>query len=416
MSAAKRSASTRAARLAARASPYHASVTLFEAADALEPEAGPSAPSPRRSKRIKLEADTTPEPAGVLVADLEDAPKTRKVKAKVKAEATTPLTLTSSTPVSHATNSKSRSPKKAKLIPQSLEIPHPPPPRWKETYDMIKDMRSHIVAPVDTMGCDQAQFKEQDPKNQRFATLVSLMLSSQTKDEVTDAAVTKLREAVGGTLSVNAIIAADESAVSEAIAKVGFWRRKTQYIRQTAQRLRDDFDSDVPKTVDELCSLPGVGPKMAFLALQVAWKLNVGIGVDVHVHRITNRLGWHRKPTKNPEETRLVGSTCQFALKCMMLSCRLNLQSWLPTELHPEINHLLVGFGQMICLPVGPRCNSCQLSTAGLCPSAQKTSGRKTQKILVNEYAGSGSSGPKVDIMVEETVPKQEPGDGLVDS
>ena len=94
-----------------------------------------------------------------------------------------------------------------------------------------------------------------------------------------------------------------------------------RYIKQAAQRLRDDFDSDVPKTVDELCSLPGVGPKMAFLALQTAWKLyvylllftyarlcffdrNVGIGVDVHVHRITNRLGWHKTTPKTPEETR----------------------------------------------------------------------------------------------------------------
>jgi endonuclease-3 len=53
------------------------------------------------------------------------------------------------------------------------------------------------------------------------------MLSSQTKDEVTDAAVSKLRDAVGGTLSVDAIISADEATISDAIAKVGFWRRKT---------------------------------------------------------------------------------------------------------------------------------------------------------------------------------------------
>ena len=46
-----------------------------------------------------------------------------------------------------------------------------------------------------------------------------------------------------------------------------------RYLKQTAQKLRDDFDSDVPKTVDDLCSLPGVGPKMAFLALQIAWNL-----------------------------------------------------------------------------------------------------------------------------------------------
>ena len=148
------------------------------------------------------------------------------------------------------------------------------------------------------------------------------MLSSQTKDEVTDAAVIKLRQALGGTITVEALINAEESTISESIQKVGFWRRKTGYIKQAAIRLRDDFDSDVPRTAEELCSLPGVGPKMAFLCLQAAWNLyvffyfeavksdaelppsNLGIGVDVHVHRITNRLGWHIPPTKTPEETR----------------------------------------------------------------------------------------------------------------
>lgn len=99
------------------------------------------------------------------------------------------------------------------------------------------------------------------------------MLSSQTKDEITDAAISKLRVSLGGNISIGGIIDADESTIFQAIDKVGFWRRKTGYLKKTAQKLRDDFDSDVPKTVDELCSLPGVGPKMAFLALQNAWKL-----------------------------------------------------------------------------------------------------------------------------------------------
>jgi endonuclease-3 len=60
--------------------------------------------------------------------------------------------------------------------------------------------------------------------------LVSLMLSSQTKDEVTDAAVSNLRAALGGSLTVDAMIEAEESSISEAIAKVGFWRRKTQSV------------------------------------------------------------------------------------------------------------------------------------------------------------------------------------------
>jgi endonuclease-3 len=56
------------------------------------------------------------------------------------------------------------------------------------------------------------------------------MLSSQTKDEVTDAAVTKLRTAIGGTLSIENLIAADEKVIAEAINKVGFWRRKTELV------------------------------------------------------------------------------------------------------------------------------------------------------------------------------------------
>ncbi|KXN91920.1 hypothetical protein AN958_11305 [Leucoagaricus sp. SymC.cos] len=341
-----------------RQSAFNPSVTLFEPDD-IE-DSFPSPEPPQRKKRIKTEQDAE--------ASSSSTPSKRQ-----KTDAASPRKVV-----------KAASPKKPKPIPQALASPHPVPEKWQEVYDTIKEMRSRFTAPVDTMGCDQAQYQESDPKNRRFSTLIALMLSSQTKDEVTDAAVKKLRAAVGGILSIDAVLAAEESTVSEAINKVGFWRRKTGYIRQAAQKLRHDFNSDLPKTVDELCSLPGVGPKMAFLALQSAWNLNHGIGVDVHVHRITNRLGWHKKPTKNPEETRL------------------NLQSWLPSEFHKEINHLLVGFGQVICLPVGPRCDMCDLSTRRLCPSAQKvTKATKRKTVALNE--GSPAK-IKVELEAEETV------------
>lgn len=101
-------------------------------------------------------------------------------------------------------------------------------------------------------------------------------------------------------------------------------------------------------------SLPGVGPKMAYLCMSSAWGRDEGIGVDVHVHRITNLWGWHK--TRTPEETRL------------------SLEQWLPREKWHEINHLLVGFGQTICLPVGRRCGDCLLATEKLCPSAVRGS------------------------------------------
>ncbi|KAI6009554.1 hypothetical protein F5J12DRAFT_706886, partial [Pisolithus orientalis] len=72
--------------------------------------------------------------------------------------------------------------------------------------DAIKEMCSRITTPVDMMGCDQAQ-----SSNRCFTTLISLMLSSQTKDEVTDAAVAKLHIGVGGSLSVDTVIAVEEA-------------------------------------------------------------------------------------------------------------------------------------------------------------------------------------------------------------
>ncbi|KAK1217671.1 alpha,alpha-trehalase nth1 [Marasmius sp. AFHP31] len=370
----RRTISTRSSkRLASKASPFNSSVTLFELETSTETE--------RPAKRVKLEEHDDSEFVQGSSQDLAPELAEETPKKKGRARKTTSVVVENKETI---LTSPSKSPRKQKPIRQSLEKPHPAPENWQEVYEKIREMRKHVVAPVDTMGCDQAQSVEQNPQNKRFTTLVSLMLSAQTKDEVTDAAVSKLRTALGGTISVNGIIDADESTISEAINKVGFWRRKTQYIKQTAVRLRDDFDSEVPKTVDELCSLPGVGPKMAFLALQVAWNLNHGIGVDVHVHRITNRLGWHKPPTKNPEETRL------------------NLQSWLPKELHAEINYMLVGFGQMVCLPIGPRCNQCVLSQDKLCPSAQAPKARKTKKIKVE------SEVVKAEVVEELGLPKVE--------
>lgn len=91
---------------------------------------------------------------------------------------------------------------------------------------------------------------------------------------------------------------------------------------------------------------------MAYLCMSAAWNRTEGIGVDVHVHRITNLWGWNK--TKNPEETRL------------------SLQSWLPRDKWREINYLLVGFGQTICLPVGRKCGECDLGLEGLCKAAER--------------------------------------------
>ncbi|CAG0889399.1 unnamed protein product [Darwinula stevensoni] len=219
------------------------------------------------------------------------------------------------------------------------------PENWQEVLDNIREMRKDRTAPVDTMGCEKCGDETAEPKVYRFHTLVSLMLSSQTKDTVTHAAMQKLR-AQG--LTVPKLLAMDPDTLGKLIYPVGFWKRKVEYLKKTAQILKDQYDEDIPNTVESLQSLPGVGPKMAHLCMDIAWGKLSGIGVDTHVHRISNRLKWVKKPTNNPEATRK------------------GLEFWLSVDLWSEINWLLVGFGQEICTPVSPKCSQCL--NKSLCP------------------------------------------------
>lgn len=82
-------------------------------------------------------------------------------------------------------------------------------------------------------------------------------------------------------------------------------QKKADYIKDATKICAEKYNGDIPPTVEELVKLPGVGPKMAHITMNVAWGQVTGIGVDTHVHRISNRLGWMKKPTKVPEETRL---------------------------------------------------------------------------------------------------------------
>lgn len=222
------------------------------------------------------------------------------------------------------------------------------PANWKIVYANILEMRKDKTAPVDSMGCERAHDLDAEPKVQRFQCLVSLMLSSQTKDEVNFAAMQKLR-AHGCT--VDNLLNTDDKTLGDLIYPVGFWRRKVTYIKQTCAILKSDYDCDIPNSVEGLCKLPGVGPKMAYLCMNIAWKENTGIGVDTHVHRICNRLGWTGK-VKTPEDTRK------------------SLEEWLPRDKWTEINWLLVGFGQQRCQPVHPKCGDCL--NLKLCPFGLK--------------------------------------------
>lgn len=236
------------------------------------------------------------------------------------------------------------------------------PPTWRDQLKNIHEMRKNRDAPVDSMGCDVISDVTAKPEVYRYQVLLSLMLSSQTKDQITSAAMSRLRE---HGCTIDNILKTDDKKLGELIYPVGFWKRKVEYIKKTSKILLDQYNGDIPKTVEDLCKLTGVGPKMAYLVMKCAWNEIQGIGVDTHVHRISNRLGWHKRPTKQPEDTRK------------------SLEDWLPRELWSEINHLLVGFGQQTCLPVYPKCSVCL--NKQICPYGRSyKSPKKSPKKLPN--------------------------------
>lgn len=272
-------------------------------------------------------------------------------------------------------------PKRRKKAP-SVKIegaPKPIPSNFQGIYDRIKALRSKIVTPVDTMGCANipktiSGEDELTQKNYRFQLLVSLMLSSQTKDEVNFKAMEKMRDyfkAHGFTdgITLKSMLFIDEKVLDGLIFSVGFHTRKASYLKKSAEILRDQFDGDIPSTLEGLVSLPGVGPKMAFLTLQEGWNLNLGIGVDTHVHRLSKMWGWVKKDAKDPEVTRV------------------ELERWLPKEYWREINPMLVGFGQTICLPRGRRCDLCPLSSTKLCSNVDRQLLKKVEKLSKEEIS-----------------------------
>ncbi|KAL5355262.1 DNA glycosylase [Aspergillus floccosus] len=336
-----------------------------------------------------LEADDTSSLSSVDTVDIEDLlePPTKRRRAgtaAVKGEDTKTLSAVSAP-------SRTRRVPARKIKGDDGSFKMEPPSNWETIYSTVKKMReANPTAPVDTMGCAELYWRASSPRDRRFQTLVALMLSSQTKDTVTAVAMQRLHTELGdgepplvdppaaiktedgetkpvrdSTLNLENILAVEPTRLNELIRTVGFHNNKTKYIKAAAVILRDQYDSDIPSTASELMKLPGVGPKMAYLCMSAAWGKDEGIGVDVHVHRITNLWGWHK--TKNPEETRMA------------------LESWLPKDKWHEINKLLVGLGQTVCLPVGRRCGECDLAGTKLCKSEIRGLAKQTAKTSKKE-------------------------------
>jgi endonuclease-3 len=179
-------------------------------------------------------------------------------------------------------------------------------------------------------------------KRDPWAVLVSTVLSLRTKDAVTAAAARALLERAPGP---GELLALGETETARLIYPAGFYRTKAANLQKIAALLLERWEGRVPQDMEALLSLPGVGRKTANLVITEAFDMD-GICVDIHVHRISNRMGWVE--TGSPEKTETA------------------LREILPRKYWKRINALLVMYGQRICRPVSPFCSRCLI--ARFCP------------------------------------------------
>lgn len=170
-----------------------------------------------------------------------------------------------------------------------------------------------------------------------FLILVSTLLSLRTRDAVTNAASERLFRLARTPAALSRL---KISAIRKAIYPACFYRVKAKTLKDLAKDLLARFGGEVPDTLEGLLGLKGVGRKTANLVLTLGFQ-KPGICVDIHVHRISNRLGYVR--TKNPEETEVA------------------LRRKLPKRYWMIWNDLLVPYGQNLCTPLSPWCGRCPL-------------------------------------------------------
>jgi len=170
-----------------------------------------------------------------------------------------------------------------------------------------------------------------------FSILIGTILSARTKDENTTKVVKKLFSKYK---SAKALSNAKIKDVEKLIRSIGFYHVKAKRIIDVASIINSKYKGKVPSSLDELIQLPGVGRKTANCVLVYAYD-KPAIPVDVHVHRISNRLGL--VDTKTPEDTEL------------------ELMKKIPKKYWLEINDTFVMYGQNICKPISPQCTVCKL-------------------------------------------------------
>ncbi|MBC8156927.1 endonuclease III [Armatimonadetes bacterium] len=171
-----------------------------------------------------------------------------------------------------------------------------------------------------------------------YKILIGTILSARTRDETTTNVINMLFSKFKNPEELSR---ANLKEIKELIQKIGFYNVKAARIKEVSKILVEKYNSKVPPNLEDLLSFPGVGRKTANCVLVYGFR-KPAIPVDVHVHRISNRIGIVN--TKKPEETEIV------------LQKSIDRRHWI------AVNETFVVFGQNICLPIKPKCNVCRLT------------------------------------------------------
>lgn len=195
-----------------------------------------------------------------------------------------------------------------------------------------------IVTTLQNAKQPQSDFvKLMDSFKDPYLVLIACILSLRTNDRTTYPATLRMLKLAKTPDEMMKVSVED---LEKAIYPVGFYKNKAGQIIELSKKLVEEYDGKVPCDIEELCKFKGVGRKTANLVLSEGFN-EPAICVDVHVHRIFNRLGYLK--TKTPEET-------EFELRK-----KLPKKYWIP------INSLLVTHGQNVCKPIKPNCALCPI-------------------------------------------------------
>ena len=185
----------------------------------------------------------------------------------------------------------------------------------------------------------QSEFvKLMDSFKNPYLVLIACILSLRTNDKTTYPATLRMLELAKTPKEMKNVI---QEELAKAIYPVGFYENKANQIIELSKTIDEELNGQVPDEIEDLIKFKGVGRKTANLVLSLGFN-KPAICVDVHVHRIFNRLGYIK--TKTPEET-------EFALR-----------EKLPQKYWIDINTLLVTHGQNVCKPIKPKCSECPIA------------------------------------------------------